>query len=686
MKLTLPTDSAAPDELAYTLLDMAPTGFMLLRPVFGADGESISDVVYEYLNPVAQRKMLLPAQPTKSFRTLYPEDERLFAFYRDAYLAGERAQYEGTRQVAGLLFVFHLVAQRQGPRLVVSFTTTADHPIEAVAEALHASLAREQAARQQAERQQQDIYRLFEQAPVAISLLRGPQYVVELINEFNATLLGTTREKLLGQPLMKALPVLQGQGFDLVLQRVLEGESLVFREVLIVLDRAHLGRPDRGYYHVTYQPWRAEGEEIIGAIAVAIEVTDQVLARQQLEHLNQELEARVQERTQQAHAAQAEAERQRGRLAQLIAEAPAAICVLSGPEFVYELVNPRYQALFADRLLAGLPILTALPEWAGQPVWHGLREVYETGRTHMEDSTLVTVIRPDGVVEERYFNYIEQARYNQQGEIDGVYVFNYEITEQVLARQQVQRLNQRLTAANHELYAANKQLTRTNVDLDNFIYTASHDLKAPITNIEGLLYLLKKALPVAVRSNELVASVLDRMHGSVERFTRTIGHLTDVTKLQTEFAQPAETLVLAAIVEDVHQDLLPQLTAAGGQLAVEVADCQPRVFSEKNLRSILYNLLSNALKYRHPSRPPQIHVSCAAEGDQLVLKVRDNGLGVSEWQQARLFQLFQRLHTHVEGSGLGLYMVKKIVENAGGTIEVQSQVNVGTTFTIRFPA
>jgi signal transduction histidine kinase len=198
--------------------------------------------------------------------------------------------------------------------------------------------------------------------------------------------------------------------------------------------------------------------------------------------------------------------------------------------------------------------------------------------------------------------------------------------------------------------------------------------------------LLKKALPVAVRSDALVATVLDRMHGSVERFTRTIGHLTDVTKLQTEFAQPPVTLALDQVVEEVRQDMLPQLTEVGAQLDVAVADCQSRVFSEKNLRSIVYNLLSNALKYRSPGRPPHIRMTCTLEDDYLVLKVQDNGLGVNEWQQARLFQLFQRLHTHVEGSGLGLYMVKKIVENAGGTIAVESQVEVGTTFILRFPA
>jgi PAS domain S-box-containing protein len=635
---------------------------------------------------VAQRKILLPARPTESLRTLYPGDEGLFAFYHNVYLTGERAEYESTREVAGLTFTYYLVAQRQGPRLVVSFTATTDHPIEAVAEELHASLAREQDARQRAERQQEDINQFFEQAPVAISLLRGPRHVVELMNKFNATLLGSTPEKLLGQPIMEALPVLQGQGFDLVLQRVLQGKTMVFRDVCVELSRAHLRQPDCGYYHVTYQPWRAADEAIIGVVAVAIEVTEQVLARQELERLNQELEVRVQERSRQAHLAWAEAERQRGRLAQLIAEAPAAICVLSGPEFVYELVNPRYQMLFADRLLVGQPILAAVPEFAGQPVWDSLREVYETGCTHTAENKLVSVARPDGVLEERYFNYIEQARHSEHGEIDGVFVFGFEVTEQVRAREQVQRLNEKLTAANQELCDANKQLTRTNVDLDNFIYTASHDLKAPITNIEGLLHLLEKSLPAAVCADELVATVLGRMHGSVERFTRTIGHLTDVTRLQTEFAQPPELLVLAAVMEDVRQDLLPQLTEAGARLDVAVAGCQPRVFSEKNLRSILYNLLSNALKYRHSSRSPHIRVACVTEGDQLVLTVQDNGLGVNEWQQARLFQLFQRLHTHVEGSGMGLYMVKKIVENAGGTIAVESQVDVGTTFILHFPA
>ncbi|MBC8083314.1 MAG: sensor histidine kinase, partial [Hymenobacter sp.] len=103
-------------------------------------------------------------------------------------------------------------------------------------------------------------------------------------------------------------------------------------------------------------------------------------------------------------------------------------------------------------------------------------------------------------------------------------------------------------------------------------------------------------------------------------------------------------------------------------------------------RSILYNLLSNAIKFSAPGRAPVVRLRCHGTGSTTVLEVQDNGLGLSETQQAQLFGMFVRLHDHVEGSGIGLYMVKRIVENAGGTITVQSQPGVGTTFSVAFPS
>ncbi len=107
-------------------------------------------------------------------------------------------------------------------------------------------------------------------------------------------------------------------------------------------------------------------------------------------------------------------------------------------------------------------------------------------------------------------------------------------------------------------------------------------------------------------------------------------------------------------------------------------------FSKKNLKSVIYNLLSNAIKYRSAERKPEIFISTEQQDGYLTLKIKDNGLGVEKDKQSKMFSMFKRFHDHVEGTGVGLYIVKKIVENAGGKIEVESEVNKGTTFTIFF--
>jgi signal transduction histidine kinase len=284
-----------------------------------------------------------------------------------------------------------------------------------------------------------------------------------------------------------------------------------------------------------------------------------------------------------------------------------------------------------------------------------------------------------------FFTFTFQARRNAQGVIDGVLMFGHEVTDQVQARRVVEEGGQQARALANELSIANEQLVRTNVDLDNFIYTASHDLKSPISNIEGLLYLLQEELPPSVTQVENVGPTLTRMLDSVERFKRTINHLTEVSKLQKEHTPTTASVNLAAVIEDVRQDLVPLLQAAGAKLVIDVPDLPAIHFSEKNLRSIVYNLLSNAVKYRHLDRTPHIDVRAHVRPGYTVLEVHDNGLGLSSAQLPRLFTMFQRFHDHVEGTGIGLYMVKRMVENAGGRIEVHSQLGAGTTFFVFLP-
>jgi PAS domain S-box-containing protein len=592
------------------------------------------------------------------------------------------------------------------------------------------------------------------------------------------------------------------------------------------------------YFNFVYQPQRSSVGATTGILVVASDVTEQVLSRKRVEHqehetsklneqlragneailqtnhslqtaqhelrqLNQELEARVQERTRLV--------REQGqRLERLFMQAPAAICILAGPELVYELVNPVYQQFFPDRHLLGRRLLDALPELADHAAYHTMRRVFETGASDWQQALRTPLARTDnGELEDRYFNYVQQPRYDEHGRVDGVLVFGFEvtelvrarqateasarqlrlvtdalpvligyldreltyrfanqayqpwfglapdemlgrsiqeiagaqaypnirpyleralagervefeaempfrphllkhihtvyipdvhestvrglytlvsdITEQVEARRAVEASVQQAQALARELATANQQLTRTNVDLDNFIYTASHDLKAPITNIEGLLDTLQHELPEPRPGSE-VTYILDLMHDSVLRFQRTIEHLTEVSKLQKEHDPPTQQVALAPVIEDVRLDLAPLLQQTGGRLVVRVQQSLLLRFSEKNLRSVVYNLLSNALKYRHPERPPVVRLSTRPEGAFMVLEVKDNGLGLDLTRQEHLFAMFQRLHTHVEGSGLGLYMVKRMVENVGGRITVESQLGEGSTFSVYFPA
>ena len=177
------------------------------------------------------------------------------------------------------------------------------------------------------------------------------------------------------------------------------------------------------------------------------------------------------------------------------------------------------------------------------------------------------------------------------------------------------------------------------------------------------------------------------MQGAVERFQLTIAQLTDIVRLHQAQAQPAEMVGLAELVDDLRLDLAPLLAAHGGtRLTIDVAACPEVSFAPRHLRSIVYNLLSNAIKYRHPDRAPAVQLRCRRTAAAVVLEVQDNGLGLTPDQQAKLFGLFVRLHDHVEGSGIGLHMVRKIVENAGGTVAVRSEPGVGSTFTVTLPA
>lgn len=107
-------------------------------------------------------------------------------------------------------------------------------------------------------------------------------------------------------------------------------------------------------------------------------------------------------------------------------------------------------------------------------------------------------------------------------------------------------------------------------------------------------------------------------------------------------------------------------------------------FSKKNLRSILFNILSNAIKYKSPDRAPEIRIRTEKSDEFTILSIQDNGLGINDEQKKNIFGAFRRAHEHVEGMGIGLYLVKKTVTNAGGDMELESEEGKGSTFKVYF--
>ncbi len=503
---------------------------------------------------------------------------------------------------------------------------------------------------------------VFAKTPALVAHLHGPYHTVTYANPAFQRFFADV--PLLGRSYAAALPDMYVQGHGAWLHEVYAtGQAHMGSEQLLFLP-TDAGGERQVYLDFTYEAYGSPSTE--GIFLLAFDVTKRVLTRRQ--HIAYQ------------------------QLRSVFEQAPVAISILQGPEYLIEVANPFIVDMWGRAVDAILnqPFFEVLPELREQGFEQVLAEVRRSGEPYVAQGVEARLWR-FGKVDVLYVNLSIYPLRDEHGDVTGLILVSTDVSAQLLSRRREQEfteeltvMNEELQSTNDELGAANAQLTRTNVDLDNFIYTASHDLKAPITNIEGLLLALRSELPDASQAGE-VTYILELMQDSVNRFKRTIEHLTDVSKLQKEYGQGAASVRLTEIIENVCFDLAPLINETGAQLSLDVSPFITLTFSEKNLRSVVYNLLSNALKYRHPDRVPHVRLLSRTQGAHLVLEVQDNGLGLDLAREQGLFTMFQRYHTHVEGSGIGLYMVKKIVENAGGRIEVESKLGYGSTFFVYLP-
>lgn len=227
-----------------------------------------------------------------------------------------------------------------------------------------------------------------------------------------------------------------------------------------------------------------------------------------------------------------------------------------------------------------------------------------------------------------------------------------------------------------------RDLEKLNASHETFIYSVSHDLKAPLANIEGLIDYLRKVTDPNHREQQQIATLLKK---SVDSMRNIIDELAEIAKAKNHYQEEKEIISLENIFNEVKLILDEQISNTNATIHLHIKEPEIK-FSQKSLRSIIFNLLSNALKYKSPERAPDIHLKSERVNGYVQISVKDNGLGIAEDKIDKLFKPYSRLEKKVEGTGIGLYLIKRIIENQGGQIIVKSNLGEGTEFIVKLRA
>lgn len=230
-----------------------------------------------------------------------------------------------------------------------------------------------------------------------------------------------------------------------------------------------------------------------------------------------------------------------------------------------------------------------------------------------------------------------------------------------------------------------KELELLNATHETFIYSVSHDLKGPLSNIEGLVHLLNATSAELAKTrgtdNKEQKKISDMLDASVKSMRKIIDELSEIAKIEGNYTDLAEAVNFENILNEVELTIKDRINESKAKIHYDIKE--PEIdFSRKNLRSILYNLLSNAIKYKSPDRTPEIYISTERENDSVHITVKDNGIGIAGDKKELIFEPYTRIEKEVEGTGIGLYLVKRIVQNAGGKISVNSKIGEGSEFKI----
>jgi PAS domain S-box-containing protein len=479
-------------------------------------------------------------------------------------------------------------------------------------------------------------------------------------------------------------------GFAEVARQVLQSATPEKREdVQELLGRVHLGpweEPARAAFVLPVRRSPAESPQGVVVLGISPRLAFDDTYREFFEAVSRELaagwaaeQAKKAERELRAleQAARAELEAERQQLRALFTQAPVAITILRGPEHVIELANPRMRRVWGrtEAQVLGRPLFEAIPELVGQGLDVLLSGVLATGVPYVGTELPVKLARLEGgALEEVYFNFVYEPMRNAAGRVEAVLAVASDVTQEVHARRRAEGL---------------KAQAEEGVRLrDEFLSVASHELKTPLTSLSLRLAQMKREAQGAQpgeRPRERMVRHVQVAERQVKKLAELVGDLLDVSRLSTgRMKLELEPVDLCALVREVVTRFEPEAEHAGCQLELRTHPALVGRWDRLRLDQVVTNLLSNALKYG-AGRP--IHITVDSDGERARLTVRDEGIGIEPEDLPRIFGRFERAvsERHYGGLGLGLYVTRQFLQAMGGTVEAQSVLGQGATFTVQLP-
>jgi PAS domain S-box-containing protein len=272
--------------------------------------------------------------------------------------------------------------------------------------------------------------------------------------------------------------------------------------------------------------------------------------------------------------------------------------------------------------------------------------------------------------------YRDQSIKSNHWEFKGILGEEGQVVEILCVGYDVTLLLENLQRAQHLLDVTSQQ----NLRLQNFAYIISHNIRSHSTNLSSLVQLLTEAKTKAQKSR-----FLQMLGTSTEQLADTIVNLNDIVTINTNVSKPKAQRMLKAEIDKALEALSVLIEQQHIAVEVKVPSSLSVTVVPAYLDSILLNLISNAIKYRSPKRPAHIRLHAQATPNGVVLKVQDNGRGIDLVRYgAKLFGMYKTFHNNEDARGVGLFITKNQVEAMQGRITVESEVEVGSTFTIQF--